>query len=631
MESFASLLATNFLYEDGEYRFFVVVGAFVYSTFSIMRLLEISKLKSKYATRDDKNRSLYFLTVAELLVILSGILIVGGAFGLGSEVFNFGLFTWVLSLFVVGVSYLEKYYWLADLRTSKTEPSEPVEIVPEARNVPDAIKPQLDDIGLFMSDWESVEKICRYLPHFDLITEGKSNRLGEVIKPAGKFATPELEYLSGTFFSDHFLRVSKVKFDIAIPKKLRTSHHHIVAGSGHGKTQCIQQMLVEDFKTDASIVLIDSQGDMIKTIAPRVDPDRLILVDPEHCPPSLALFSDQKTEREEATTIELYEYIFSALDAQMTSKQQTAYRFVIRLLLKIPYANITTMREIFEPGVAHQEHITKLDEVAQSFFETQFNSKQFADTREQIVRRLYTVLESRTLNKMLSATKSNLNVAEAVNNGKILLVSTNKDFLKQGGSTLFGRIFVAQVMQAVMARPKNNRPLTYLYLDEFQDYAEDSHVMLNMFEQVRKYNLGMIVAHQYLGQLPERLAKSIASNTAIKFAGGVSSEDARKLSAQFRIDKQYIEQRRVGNFACYFKNERQPYNYHVEFGQMEKLPIREYIESIYQRMNHLYGLNVGMQGTAEVVDFKPAEEVEELLEAAEPKAPKDPEDFVEPA
>lgn len=221
-----------------------------------------------------------------------------------------------------------------------------------------------------------------------------------------------------------------------IPEELRTEHHHIVAGTGFGKSECIKNMVLDDLETGASIVVIDSQGDLINALATRIPEDRLILIDPETCPPALNIFAGtMKGERDVATAIELYEYIFSALDAEMTSKQTTAYRFVSRLMLTIPGATIHTMRAVLEPGgtAPYQSEIAELGDTGRSFFQNEFDSRQFSDTRQQILRRLYTVLENETFAKMLGATDNRFDMADALDTGKVVLISTAKDLLKQTG------------------------------------------------------------------------------------------------------------------------------------------------------------------------------------------------------
>lgn len=377
----------------------------------------------------------------------------------------------------------------------------------------------------------------------------------------------------------------KTEMPIHIPDHLRTQHHHIVAGSGGGKSQCIQQMVLEDLKTDASIVVIDSQNDLINKLATRVPADRLILIDPEHCPPAIDLFN---SDQDVTSATELYEYIFSALDAKLTSKQSLCYRFVSRLLMNVPNANIQTFREVLQPGKAYQEYAQGLGETVEAFFAHEYNRSQYKQTREEILRRLYTVLENDAFARMFSATGSQLDITKALDGGKVILINTAKQYMKQTAASLFGRFFIAQVMQSVVAR-QDQRRRTYLYIDEFQDYAEDSHVLFTLFEQARKYELGLIVAHQYLGQMPNQLQQSVAANTAIKFAGKVSSEDARKLGNQMRVRPEFIDGMPNAAFAADFRGIG-PAAYGVEFGKLEQTPELTSLSSIRDFMRQLYGV-----------------------------------------
>ena len=57
---------------------------------------------------------------------------------------------------------------------------------------------------------------------------------------------------------------------LVLPLSARFEHTHIVGGSGHGKTQLLQQLILYDLervsKGEASLIVIDSQGDMLGKI-----------------------------------------------------------------------------------------------------------------------------------------------------------------------------------------------------------------------------------------------------------------------------------------------------------------------------------------------------------------------------
>jgi hypothetical protein len=399
------------------------------------------------------------------------------------------------------------------------------------------------------------------------------------------------EVLNGSLLGD-VLQVEKPPPAIVIPRTLRNQHMMVCAASGHGKTVLFEDMIYADAESGAAVIVIDSQTDLINRLAVRIDPDRLVLIDPETCPPALNVFArPPESEADIGTTIELLEYAFSALDASLTSKQSVLYRFICRLMFMIPGATIHTMRELLEPdGTApYQQYIDQMGQTARAFFAEyqRPRNNQYAETRQEVLRRLLTVLETKVFEDMLGASDMRLNIAEHIREGKVILISTAKRQLRQTGASLFGRLFIAQVMQAVMGRTERNP--TYLYLDEFgTDYASDSPVVTTLFEQARKYNLGLVVAFQQLAQLPLKLASTIATNTAIKLAGGVSADDARALARQFRCEPEFIDATRRGTFAAWFRDMGIGY-YTVDIQTLEQRPVLSRLADVQAQMREDFG------------------------------------------
>jgi hypothetical protein len=68
----------------------------------------------------------------------------------------------------------------------------------------------------------------------------------------------------------------------------------------------------------------------------------------------------------------------------------------------------------------------------------------------------------------------------------------------------------------------------------------------------------VVFSHQYLDQLAPALRSSIASNTSIKFAGGVSDRDARSMAPDMRTTPTFILAQRkhehATQFACHIRN-----------------------------------------------------------------------------
>lgn len=378
-------------------------------------------------------------------------------------------------------------------------------------------------------------------------------------------------YLAGT----HLKALFQLRAPFEIPEASRFEHMHIVAGSGHGKTQTLQYFLARDIKEvargDKSVVVIDSQGDLIDTIlkARTLPPEQIVLIDPEDIeyPVSLNLFSvgqDRLTsysalERERLTNsiIELYDFVLgSLLSAGMTAKQSVVFRYVTRLMFHIPDATIHTLRELMESGGTekYQDHIDKLEGTPRRFFETEFNGKEFTNTKTQVLRRLYGVLENQTFERMFTNPQSKFDMFTELNAGKLILINTSKSLLKEQGTEIFGRFFIALIAQAAQERatlPARDRLPAMIYIDEAQDYFDQNIGLI--LSQARKYRVGMIMAHQYLGQLNSGLQEAFEANTSIKLAGGVSARDARALAGQMSADVDLIQRQPKGTFATYVR------------------------------------------------------------------------------
>ena len=457
--------------------------------------------------------------------------------------------------------------------------------------------PELDALNL-------CQNLRRHLHKKTIAASGglavQSGQKPQLKLPTKNRAIPPDEAAQAYLGGSPLMGLLDISLPIRLPDATRFEHMHIVAGSGHGKTQTLQSLILRDLhkvaRGDASIIVMDSQSDLINTIASlnvfapdQPLADRLVLIDPTDLewPVALNLFDaglerlDQygALERERLTNsiLELYDFVLgSLLDAGMTQKQTVIFRYITRLLLHIPQATIHTLRELLEDGGGdkYQAYINKLEGSARAFFDNEFNGKEFVATKRQVVRRLYGILENQTMERMFSHPKSKLDLFNEMNAGKVILINTAKDLLKEQGTEILGRFFIALIAQAAQERavlPKDQRLPTFVYIDEANDYFDRNIGII--LSQARKYNVGMVLAHQFLGQLEPRLHEAVAANTSIKFAGGVSAKDARALSSDLRTDAGFIEAQRKLSFAAFVKGQtKRAISIDIEPGQMERQP-----------------------------------------------------------
>ena len=404
-------------------------------------------------------------------------------------------------------------------------------------------------------------------------------------------------YFKGTPFYDFLL----TPVPLRLTYEDRFSHMHVVGGSGAGKTQLLQHLILHDLQSDdpPALVIIDSQTDLINKLShlalfdPDTGPlsDRLIYITPRDIkhPPALNIFDvnrdrlggyDEGTkEQVTAGVIQTFDYLFNGLlGADLTAKQGVFFRFVARLMLALPEtlcrtATILDLINLMDDATPYRKAIESLPPIQRNFFERDFPSKTFAQTKEQIRYRLNAILENPTLARLFTSPRTKIDLFTALNNNAIILVDSAKDFLKSSSSH-FGRIFISLVLQAILERaaiPERERKPAFLIVDEAAAYFDSN--MDDLLTEARKYKLGCVFAHQFLDQCTSSLRSSLAANTSIKMASGVSMSDARALAPDFRTTPDFILTQPKLHFAAHIRNVTpQAVSIPVPVGVLERQP-----------------------------------------------------------
>jgi len=117
---------------------------------------------------------------------------------------------------------------------------------------------------------------------------------------------------------------------------------------------------------------------------------------------------------------------------------------------------------------------------------------------------------------------------------KILIVNLSKGMIGEDTCYLLGAMIITQVQLAAWSRsdiPENKRIPFYLYVDEIHSFATLSFA--DILSEARKYGLRLILTHQYIGQLDEKIRTAIFGNVGTIISFRIGQEDARVLAREF--------------------------------------------------------------------------------------------------
>jgi len=434
------------------------------------------------------------------------------------------------------------------------------------------------------------------------------------------------DYLRGT----PLMSVFNAPIPLAVPRHIRHEHTIITGGSGHGKTTLLENLILKDIKDKErpSIVVIDSQraliGKLSKLAAVHERP--LIIIDPKDAPALNPFAFNQKRyraydqegkERVRNHTMELFGYLFdSLLGADLTTRQGAMFTYMIQVMLAMPEAmgRNATLEDVIRFTEAPEEYaraIDTLQPIAKTFFATDFLRPRYNETREQVRYRLHAILGNTTIARLFLARENKVDFFEELNQGAIILIDTDKGFLGAKNSGYLGRIAITLLLQAILERDASGKPEreVFMYVDEAAEYFDKS--VESFLTEARKQRAGVTLAHQHFGQMTNELRASVATNTATKYAGGLSAQDARSAAQDMRTSPDFLMEVERLHFACHIRNiTKTPAIVEAKIGVLEKE--QQTVEADYQAFR---------QKNKERLASPPTPEAEE----EEPKAAPEPE------
>jgi len=384
-----------------------------------------------------------------------------------------------------------------------------------------------------------------------------------------------------------FLDVLNTHVPFAIPRKTFASHGIILAPPNHGKTQLLGS-LIAGFLSDPNPVgcfVLDPHGDLFANLVSRVDPGRLVTLDPDTSPPPLN-FLDFGTSTE-AQTLQTFSYLMSSLSGGLSDKQGAIVPYLLKLLRKIDGASLETLRVIVDEKVKDARKsvfwpaIETLPPVDQGFFHTVFYHSSLDITKQSIAWKIYAAMSSDAFRQMFAAKANSINFDQLMAERKVVLVKGARNALGDEGMRVFLQFMVAQYFAAGLRRdhiPSHKRHLCMMLVDEAHTVM-DSPIIANILVELRKFACGFIGATQVLHQIADDVKAAVYGATAIKIAGSVSDGDAEALRKEMYCSKEFIRGMKAkelshADWAFYVQGMTdKAMRVRVPYGTLERMPI----------------------------------------------------------
>jgi hypothetical protein len=181
-------------------------------------------------------------------------------------------------------------------------------------------------------------------------------------------------------------------------------------------------------------------------------------------------------------------------------------------------------------------------------------TKEQAEEAGPMLRRLDRYLADERLRNILGQPRVTLNISEIMESGKVLIVRLPESELGAQAAGLLGSVILSHIFVAALGRSsqaREERKPVFVLIDEFDRFVAHEDVP-RFFNEARKFNIKMLVAHQHRSQINSREIQDAVLGAGCLIAFQVLETDANQLGRQIG-SKAETKLPTLDLYECYVK------------------------------------------------------------------------------
>ncbi len=210
-------------------------------------------------------------------------------------------------------------------------------------------------------------------------------------------------------------------------------------------------------------------------------------------------------------------------------------------LLEYPGATLLGVNRMYTDKAYRTKVVDNVkDPIVKDFWTREFATFTDTYTREAtpaIQNKIGQFTGNPLIRNIIGQPKSSFDIRELMDNRKILIMNLSKGLVGETNMRLLGSMLTTRIFLGAMSRAElserqlKQSPKFYFYVDEFQNFANET--FSEILSEARKYNLNLIIAHQYVEQMEEEVAAAVFGNVGTTVTFRVGPFDAEKLEVVF--------------------------------------------------------------------------------------------------
>ena len=347
-----------------------------------------------------------------------------------------------------------------------------------------------------------------------------------------------------TYFAATNSRGKEMPFGIRSEDRGR--HMYVIGKTGMGKSTMLENMAIQDIRNGEGMAFIDPHGGTADRIMEYVPAHRIKDVvyfapfDLEY-PIAFNIMEDVGYDKRHLVVSGLLSAFRKIWVDAWSARMEYILSNTLMALLEYEGATLLDVNRMLINKAFRKKVVEKItDPIVKSFWVEEFanyTDRYTQDATPAIQNKVGQFTSNPLIRNIVGQPKSSFDFRKLMDERKIIIMNLSKGRVGEVNTNLLGSMLVTKIYLAAMSRADvpadtmKNLPPFYLYVDEFQSFANES--FSDILSEARKYKLRLIIAHQYVEQMEEEVRDAVFGNVGTTVAFRVGPFDAETLETVF--------------------------------------------------------------------------------------------------
>ncbi|MEK7473488.1 MAG: type IV secretion system DNA-binding domain-containing protein [Patescibacteria group bacterium] len=344
-----------------------------------------------------------------------------------------------------------------------------------------------------------------------------------------------------TLFGETNFRNQKRRFGIKTDDRRR--HMYIIGKTGMGKTTLLENLIQSDINNGHGCCYVDPHGDTAEKMLDFIPSSRIndvVYFNPADIdyPVGFNILETDSDGQKPLVASGLMGVFKKIWPDVWSARMEYILMNCILALLDYPGATLMGINRLLVDKEYRERVVAKIrDPIVKTFWVAEYASwseKYATEAIAPVQNKVGQFLSSAVIRNIVAQVKSTINLRRIMDDEKILIVNLSKGRIGEDNMRLLGGMLITKIQLAAQERqniPEKDRRDFYLFVDEFQNFANESFA--HILSEARKYRLNLIVAHQYIEQLDETVTPAIFGNVGTIISMRVGGADAEAMETEY--------------------------------------------------------------------------------------------------